>query len=253
MTQIAFSYQGIEIACLDQGGGTPLVLIHGFPFDYSMWQPQIAAFSKRFRVIAPDLRGFGKSSLLPSDVVEGVAMERYAADVVATLDYLQVDQPAIMCGFSMGGYVLWQLVLHHSERIKALVLCDTRAAADSAEASAARLDSANEVLHSGVAGLAEGMLPKLLAPQTLAGNTHVVQHVGAMMRTADPGAVAAALRGMACREDVRSRLPSINLPSLLLAGAADAISQPAEMREIAALLPRAEFKEIADAGHMTTL
>jgi len=253
MTQKIFRHKGIDLSYVDRGTGVPIVLLHGFPLDHRMWQPQIDTLSDSFRVVSPDLRGFGKSTLAELDVAEGIEMQRYAADVIALLDHLQIDQPAILCGFSMGGYVLWQLALKYSDHIRAIVPCDTRAVADSAETRQARLKMAEDVLLSGTGLVAEAMLPKLLAPQTLAQQPDISQQVDAMMRAAAPEAVAAALRGMACREDVRGKLASLKMPALLLVGSEDVISPPAEMREIASAMPNAKLIEIAGAGHMTTL
>lgn len=253
MPQHVFQNKGVDLACLDQGTGLPLVLIHGFPFDHSMWQYQIEFFSRAFHVVAPDLRGFGKSSLTAGDIAKGVEMRQYAEDVIAVLDELGVQEPAILCGFSMGGYVLWQLALRFPQRVRAIVACDTRAVADSTEAKEARLKMAGEVLNAGNQQVAEAMLPKLLAPQTLADRSEVVEQVTRMIHAAPPQGIAAAQRGMACRPDVREKLGGIDRPTLLIVGAEDAISPPAEMREIASAMPCAELSEIAGAGHMTTL
>ena len=145
------------------GDGIPLLFIHGFPFDHTMWQAQIEALSPRCRVIAPDLRGFGPRSLEDPDIDAGVGMETYAADLLATLDSLEIDEPVILCGFSMGGYILWQFARRFPQRVRALVLCDTRADADSSEVSAGRLKMAEEVVITGTDSVALAMLPKLLA------------------------------------------------------------------------------------------
>lgn len=238
------------------GEGQPVVLIHGFPFDHTMWSEQINSLAATCKVIAPDLRGFGSSSLGDSaeiDSTEGVAMEAYAEDLEEILEGSQVTEPVILCGFSMGGYILWQFVQRFPERVKAIVLCDTRAVADSAQAAAGREQMATKVLSEGVEPLVQGMLPKLLAAKTQAERPELVEQVTAMMRKASPDAVAAALRGMASRPDVRGELSNFDWPALVVAGAEDAISTPEEMQTIAAGLPQAKFVEIADAGHMTSL
>jgi pimeloyl-ACP methyl ester carboxylesterase len=238
------------------GSGQPLVLLHGFPLEHSMWQPQLDALADCCQVLAPDLRGFGGSSWeesAPRVAREGVDMQTYAQDVIALLDELQITEPVILCGFSMGGYILWQLALRYPERIKALVLADTKAAADSAEASAGRLAMAEQVMASGGAGVAEGMLPKLLAASTRASRPELVEQVAAMIRQAPPAAIAAALRGMARRADVQPQLAGMDWPTLVLVGEEDVISPPEEMRAVAARLPQAEYHEISGAGHMSPL
>lgn len=243
----------VELSYYDTGAGAPVVLLHGFPLDHTMWEPQIAALKDVCHVIAPDLRGFGRSTIDAEDAESGIEMARYASDVRSILDALDIHEPIILCGFSMGGYVLWQFVRLFPERVRAIVLCDTRAAADSPEALANRLKSATAVMQQGPGVVADAMLPKLLAPATRSNRPEVVERVDAMMRGTSAAAIAAAQRGMARRPDMREHLHGISMPALVIVGAEDAISPPAEMREIADALPNAEFVEIPQAGHMTTL
>lgn len=231
---------------------TPVVLIHGFPFDHSMWRAQVVGLMPEFqRIIAPDLRGFGESALADGDATTGVSMQTYAADIAESLDRLAITEPVILCGFSMGGYILWQFAKHYPERVKAIIACDTRAIADSEEASAGRIKMAEKVMAEGTDALIEGMLPKLLAVENAKNQPELVEQVTSMMRKASPAAVAAALRGMARRPDVTEDLASFDWPALVLCGAEDAISPSDEMREIAESLPQGKFCEIASAGHMT--
>lgn len=253
MTRRTLPLDDVELSYYETGDGPPAVLVHGFPLDHTMWHHQISALEASCHVIAPDLRGFGRSTLAEGDAEDGVEMARYAADVGAVLDAAGVRQPAILCGFSMGGYVLWQFVRLFPEHVRAIVLCDTKAAADGDDARAARLKVAEEVAQTGAVPIAESMLPKLLAPATLANRLDVVEEVDAVLRGTSPAAIAAAQRGMARRADVRGDLPSLKPPALVIAGAEDVISPPAEMRKIARALPNARFVEIPGAGHMTTL
>lgn len=243
----------VELSYYETGSDAPLVLLHGFPLDHTMWRHQIEALRDSCRIIAPDLRGFGQSALAADDAENGVEMARYAADVNSVLDDAGISEPVILCGFSMGGYVLWQFVRLFPERVRAIVLCDTRAAADGDEARANRLKVAAEVMQSGSGPIAENMLPKLLCPATLANQQNVVEEVDAMIRGTAPAAIAAAQRGMARRPDVREELPGINVPALVIVGAEDAITPPTEMRDVAEVLPQAKIVEIPGAGHMTTL
>jgi 3-oxoadipate enol-lactonase len=253
MTQHLIQHKENQLTCEVRGSGLPLVLIHGFPFDHTMWRHQIETLSQVCQVIAPDLRGFGGSSLTAADVADGVEMRRYADDIRAVLDDLQVEQPAILCGFSMGGYVLWQLALEFPEVARAIVLCDTRADADSTETQQAREQMAETVLRDGTDAVPGAMLPRLLAAATISGRQEIVDKVATMIGKSSPETIAAAQRGMARRPDVSGRLGEIDCPALIVVGAEDAISSPTEMREIAAALPSAEVVEIPDAGHMTPL
>ncbi|TWU30417.1 alpha/beta fold hydrolase [Bythopirellula polymerisocia] len=243
----------IQLTYSDSGSGQPVVLLHGFPLDHAMWTPQIVALSDHARVIAPDLRGFGQSTLGPQDAEQGVEMHQYAADILGLLDKIGVKEPVILCGFSMGGYILWQFALRYPERVKAIVLCDTRAVADTAEAREGRIKTADEVLRLGTDSLVAGMLPKMLSKATLSQRPEVVRQVTQIMRSCQPAAVAAALRGMAEREDVTAKLAKISQPALIIVGTEDAISPPAEMRSISESLSHVQFVEIPEAGHMTTM
>ena len=253
MAEVRIAVDGVTLSCEDCGAGQPVVLLHGFPFDRSMWAAQIAALSHQCRVIAPDLRGFGKSTLAPGDAERGVGMERYAADVLAVLDELGVREPVVLVGFSMGGYAAWQFAVRWPKRLAGLVPCDTRAAADADEARAGREKMAAAALAQGSSAPALAMLPKLLAPSTHQSRPQIVEQVKALIAQQSAEAVAAAQRGMARREDVRARLGEIACPTLAIVGAEDVISPPAEMHDIAAAIPGARLVEIAAAGHMTAI
>ena len=153
----------IELEVARRGVGMPVLLVHGFPLDHSMWHTQIELLSSRWQVIAPDLRGFGGSQS-----VGGMAtMEHMAGDLDAMLDVLEVDEPVVFCGLSMGGYVGFQFWRKYRARLRALVLCDTRAIADTPDGAAGRLKLAETVLREGTGPLAEAMIPKLFAPATI--------------------------------------------------------------------------------------
>jgi pimeloyl-ACP methyl ester carboxylesterase len=245
----SLSIGDISLNVLEQGSGTPLLLVHGFPLDHTMWRRQIDDLSGVCRVIAPDLRGFGKSG-----ITTGTAgMARMADDLADMLAGLKIDEPVVFCGLSMGGYVAWQFALRHRERLAKLILCDTRAVADSPEAAAGRLKTADRVMAEGPAVVAEAMLGKLFAPATVTDQPDLVEETRQVMLRTAPAGIAAALRGMAERPDVSGKLAEFDLPALVICGEHDAISPPAEMRGIAEQLPQARFCEIKDAGHMAPL
>jgi pimeloyl-ACP methyl ester carboxylesterase len=238
---------------VDRGRGLPVVLVHGFPLDHTMWSAQIDALASRVRVIAPDLRGFGRSPLAPGDESRGVSMERYADDLAELLDALAIREPIVLVGFSMGGYVAWQFVRKYPQRLRALVPCDTRAAADSDEARAGRLKMAEHIAEWGSGGVAEMMGPKLFAPQSFARLPAAVAEVRSVVERTAPAAIAAAQRGMAARPDMTVLLQLIRVPTLVIVGEHDALSPPEEMQSIAAAIPAAQCVVIPDAGHMTTM
>jgi len=239
----------IRLNVIEKGRGTPLLLAHGYPLDYSMWRGQVDGLADTWRVIAPDLRGFGASDATPGTVT----MQQMADDLAALLDALAIQEPVVFCGLSMGGYVAWQFALRHRARLTQLILCDTRAIADSAEAAAGRVKTAEKVLAEGSAVAADALLPKLFAPATYQQQPQIVEVTRQVILRTKPDGIAAALRGMAQRPDVTIQLNGIEVPALLICGQHDGISPPDEMRGIAAQMPNARFVEIAAAGHMAPL
>jgi 3-oxoadipate enol-lactonase len=241
------------LAYEDGGAGRVLLLVHGFPLDHTMWRRQIDHFSAFCRVIAPDLRGFGASPPPPGLDTQPAAMRTYADDLNLLLDRLEIREPIVYCGLSMGGYIGWQFWQKYAQRVAGLVACDTRAIADVPQAAAGRETLARHVLEAGTDPVAEAMLPKLFDPEMTARHPQVVAETRAAIGRASRAGVAAALRGMAIRPDVTDMLGGINVPTLIVVGEHDVISPVAEMRGIAEKIPGAEFVRIPTAGHMSPL
>jgi pimeloyl-ACP methyl ester carboxylesterase len=234
------------LGVVDQGRGKPLLLVHGFPLDHSMWGAQIEAFSRTHRVLAPDLRGFGAS-----DVTAGtVTMADMADDLARLLEALVVAEPVVLCGLSMGGYVGWQFWRRHAAKLERLILCDTRAASDTREVARGRELMAAQVEQEGAGVAADALLGKLFAPQTCRQRPELLEITRQVILSTASAAIAAAQRGMAQRPDMTSVLPMINTPTLLLGGQYDSISPPQEMEAISRAMPSAEFVLIDQAGHM---
>ncbi len=231
------------------GEGHPLLLVHGFPLSHAMWQPQIENLQRNFRVIVPDLRGCGKSIVTPGKVT----MEEYADDLAMLLDALEIEERVTYCGLSMGGYIGWQFIRNHRDRLHSLILCDTRTAADDAIVLSNRHKMAANVLSEGMQQAIKTMLPKLFASQTRTDQPEIVETIRNVMLTSDPEGVAAALMGMAERPDMTDLLPEIDLPTLFVVGEEDLISTIEEMRSMASAVPNAELLEVAQAGHMAPL
>jgi len=244
-----------ELAYIDRGAGQPVLLVHGFPLDHTMWEAQIDALSKHSRVIAPDLRGFGQSKLGSMEPTYGITMQRYADDLAEFLDALDfgVDQRIVFIGLSMGGYIAWQFVKKYPERLLGLALLDTRSLSDTDEARAGRIKMAEKVAEWGSGRVAEMMGPKLVAPSAFEEKPAVVTAIRRVVQSTSPAAVAAAQRGLAARPDMTSFLPQIKVPTLIIVGDQDAISPPAEMQAIAAAIANAELVVIPNSGHMTTM
>ncbi len=239
----------VALQVVERGRGMPILLVHGFPLEHSMWDAQIAQLSRRWRVIAPDLAGFGGSQAR-----DGVAtMEQMADDLAALLDALEISEPVVLCGLSMGGYVAFQFWRKYVSRLRGLVLCDTRAVADAPEAAQARLKVAEQVLRAGVGGVVDAMMPKLFAPSSLEKHVDAIRVQREKMLAAAPQGVAAALTGMAARPDVRGDLPRIALPTLVVVGQHDVLATVDEMRAMAQAIPGAQFVVIPESGHMAPL
>lgn len=241
--------RGHQYAYVDEGQGIPWLLIHGFPLDHRMWLPVVERISRAVRAIAPDLRGFGQSEATPGLVT----MAEFADDLAALLDALQIRQPAVICGLSMGGYIAFEFWFRHPDRVAGLVLCDTRAGADSPEMVQQRQATAERVLQEGPGFLADSMVPRLLAPSSYQHHPELVELVRKEILEANPVGVAAAARGMAQRRNMQDRLSLIQCPTLVVVGSQDGISPPAEMQAMAQSIPKAKFVEIPEAGHLAPL
>lgn len=244
--------QRTRLACEEQGAGTPVLLVHGFPFHRAQWNSIVPTLARHARVIVPDLRGFGGSAFGPGSDELVQSMDAHADELAELLDSLQVREPITLVGFSMGGYVSFSFLRRYRARVAALALCNTRAVPDTSEAAAGRATLASRALAEGPTPVIDGMLPRLLAAETLASRPDVVRSVRELMEVAQPAGIAASLRGMAARSDSTPLLPHIDVPTLVVVGQHDAISPPAEMRGIAAAIPRARLVELPNCGHMST-
>jgi len=238
----------IQMAYTDTGIGRPVVLIHGYPFNRSLWNEQVTALSSSYRVIAPDLRGFGESDAAPGTAT----MDLMAQDVGLLMDHLEISRAAIG-GLSMGGYVALAFYKQFPSRVRAFVLADTRAQADTEEGKQTRAQQAEKALNEGMAGIADAMLPKLLTPETVSKRPEVVKRVRDMMLKTKPEGAAAALHGMAERENQRELLTKITAPTLIMVGAEDAITPVADSEKMYAAIPDSRLVVIENAGHVSNL
>jgi len=238
----------IELAYDDVGVGPAVVLIHGYPFNRTLWTEQTDALTSRFRVVTPDLRGFGES-----DSSEGPAtMNQMAQDVAKLMDQLGIQQ-AVIGGLSMGGYVALAFVKQFPSRVKALVLADTRAQADTEEAKQTRHQQAEKALSEGMAGIADAMLPKLLTPDTVSKRPEVVKRVRDMMLKTKPQGAASALLGMAEREDLSEFISNIGVPTMIVVGREDAITPIGDSEKMQSKIAPSHLVVIEKAGHVSNL
>jgi pimeloyl-ACP methyl ester carboxylesterase len=238
-----------EMAYLDVGVGPAVLMLHGFPFDKSMWTDQVDALTAAgFRVVVPDLRGLGATKA----VVEISTMDDMARDAVALLDRLQIGE-AVVCGLSMGGYVALELVHLFPERVSGLVLAGTRAPADNEQERAGREQQVQTMMRAGMVPISIATLPKLLAERTRAEKPGVVKDVRRMITRADPKGAAAAQRGMAARRDYTEDLSNIKAPTLIIVGREDPIRPVTDAEFMQERIPNSRLEIIEDAAHLTNM
>lgn len=241
----------IRLAVHTAGSGIPLLLLHAFPLDHSMWWRQ-EPLAEQLRLIVPDQRGFGASAgSLP------VSIAQLADDALGLLDALHVAGPAVVCGISMGGYVAQHLAARHPERVAAVILVDTKLEADTPEARAGRADLAAKVGRLGLGILADAMIPRLLADSEearAAADRGEIETVIRRSILAQPVAtVQAALAALGERPDMTEAMRGLSTPALLVGGAEDAITPPACLEAAEAILPDSKLLIVPAAGHMTPL
>lgn len=228
-------------------GGMPVVLLHGFPFNRHIWDPQQEPLAQAgYRVILPDLRGHGRSPSTP----EPATMDAMAADVFRLLDRMQAAHVALV-GHSMGGYVALAMVAKQPDRFAGLVLTNTRAEADDEDGRAARDATVADVRERGVDVLADRMLEKLVSAATRNAQPELVARLDAMIRQTPPEGAVNALLGMRDRPDRRDLLARIRMPTLVVAGADDPITPPDDARRMADAIPDARLEVVSDTAHMT--
>jgi pimeloyl-ACP methyl ester carboxylesterase len=226
-----------------------VLFIHGFPFDSSMWRHQLEALPE-WECVAPDLRGAGVSDA-PADPDE-YSMAAYARDLTALLDAQGIER-VVLCGLSLGGYITFELLRQIPARVRAAILCNTKAAADTPEAKQGRGALAEKARTLGTRAVAEELIPKVLGRETRERQPHVVQDVTRMMERQPVAGIVGALRALRERPDSTPLLARIQVPVLVIAGDDDQITPAAGMQEMAGAIPNAEFVVIPDAGHLAPL
>jgi 3-oxoadipate enol-lactonase len=227
-----------------RGRGPFLVLLHPYPTNHRFWEPVATALEEDFCLVIPDLRGHGAST-----VGSGAAsMGKHSGDLLRLCDAVDIKK-AIFFGVSIGGYILFEFWRRHHERIQALILCDTRAQADTAESRASRLEIADEVEAKGPDNYLDSMLPKLLGESTRHNRPDLVAQARGMMAQMRVAGIAATLRGMAARPDSVATLSTISVPTLVMAGQEDALTPVADAELMRSGIAGSQMAIIPAAGH----
>lgn len=239
---------GITLAYEDKGTGFPIVFLHAFPFNRTMWDQQADALSSGFRTVSIDLRGHGESDA----PVWRYSLDQYADDVQSLLSDLNISQ-AVFVGLSMGGYLLFALYRKYPTLIRGLVLADTRAEGDKPEQLRWRFDLAQRTAAQGAVAVIDDMLPKLLAPKTYANRPELVERVRAIMGTAPVSGIVGDLMAMAERQDSTDLLATVMVPTLVIVGSDDVLTTPADAERIAKGIPGAKLITIPNAGHLSNM
>lgn len=238
----------LEVRRAGENSAPKIVFLHAFPLGNEMWAEQFAAFESKFDCLAPNFRGFGDSS--PFEVKP--TFEAMARDIAEMLDALGISEKVVLCGLSMGGYCAFEFVRAFPEKVRALVLCDTRADADSSEARESRNEMLGFALRNDSRAVAQKMLPKLLGKSN-ANRADLAFEIEEMAAKSRHENLAATIQALRDRRDSTPILGEIAVPTLAICGQEDEISTPQIMREMAAQIPGARFEEIERAGHLSNL
>ena len=242
---LTFEVNGITISYDDfRSDLIPIIFIHGFPFNKSSWQPQVDFLKKTNRVIAYDIRGFGNSSANETEF----SMDLFADDLILFMDKLEISK-AIVCGLSMGGYILLNAVDRYPERFAAIVLCDTQCVADSPEAREKRYKTTEQINENGLHDFVQNFAAVVFYKAPL----KLVDEMKYGMLTTSPKSIVKTLKALALRKDMQSSLKKIAVPTLVICGTQDVVTPLAQSQFLVEHIPNATLKSIDHAGHLSNL
>jgi pimeloyl-ACP methyl ester carboxylesterase len=239
---------GAELAYRDAGSGNPIVFLHAFPLNQTMWDDQVPDLASNHRVISFDWRGFGNSSL-----GDGIStMDTFADDLAGLLNGLSIDQ-AVICGLSMGGYAAFAFYRKYSGKVSALILADTKPQADTEEGRQGRYEMAELARREGASTLVETMIPRLIGETTLRNNPEVGERLKKMIESAQPEGIAQALIAMAGRKDSTEMLSGITCRTLIIVGKEDKLTPPSDAERMEQAIKGSSIKIIQNAGHLPNI
>jgi 3-oxoadipate enol-lactonase len=237
----------LDIGYDDVGSGMPLLFVHAFPLNRTMWAPQVSALVERCRCVAADYRGFGESTRQGPFTVE-----QYADDLAGLLDHLHIDK-VVFVGCSLGGYVALAFWNRHRDRVRALVLADTRSTADTPEAIAKRRQTIDRVTTEGSTAIANAQIASLVGATTREKQPDTYDAVHRMMAQAPVDGIVGALEAMMKRPDSTPLLSGIDVPTLIIVGDEDTLTPPDAAQAMHERIPGSRLEIIAQAGHLSNL
>jgi len=237
----------VEIKFDDIGSGLPVVFLHAFPLNRTMWDPQVGALVAECRCIPIDFRGLGESSAAPP-----YSMDRYADDVVGVLDTLQIER-AVVVGLSMGGYAAFAMWRRHRHRVRALVLADTRATADTVETVARRHELIEIAETQGSTAVANMQIAGLVGKTTRDKRPDIYDSIHRMMAQTPAEGIIGALQAMIDRPDSTPTCATIDVPTLIVVGDEDVLTPPKDARDLQRLIQSSRLEVLRQAGHLSNL
>ena len=239
----------VELDYTDSGtGAVPIILVHGFPFNQTMWEAQVAALSKKHRVITYDIRGYGNSTFGETQH----SIQLYANDLILLMDKLAIEQ-AIVVGLSMGGYIILNAATRYPNRFMALILADTQCIADTMAAKDKRYKAIAQIEGGGLYDYAMESIPKLLTEKTVAANSAAVWQAKDMILATSPTTIVAGLNALANRLDTCSQLSLLLMPVLIVVGKEDMITPIKQAEYLHQHLISSAIIKIENAGHISNL
>lgn len=248
-TECNITINDVTISYNDYGTGImPIIFLHGFPFDKTSWQPQMESLKNTHRVIAYDIRGFGKSTTGKSSP----SIRLFADDLIQFMDGLSINK-AVVCGLSMGGYILLNAISRYPNRFEAIVLCDTQCIADSDETKEKRNETIVQIKANGLKSFAQGFIKNIFCQESLDTKKELVERINKIILSTPFNSVVETLGALTQRENMCSTLNKISVPTLILCGKEDVVTVPEESEFLQDNIENSTLYIIDNAGHLSNL
>jgi pimeloyl-ACP methyl ester carboxylesterase len=229
-------------------GNVPIIFLHGFPFDKTMWHLQLDSLQSIYRLISLDIRGFGKST----DEQTTLSIDLFTDDLIKFMDNLSIDK-AVICGLSMGGYIALNAVRRFPGRFEALILCDTQCIADTPEVKQKRYDAIEDIKANGVNGFNEGFIKKVFSKDALKNKKKLVAQVKTVFLSNSAQTISRGLVAIAERAESSSGLSKIGIPTLIIVGSEDEVTPLAQAEYMHGKIKGSILKVVEHAGHVSNL